>query len=382
MADTSLKRVGTISYTAMLTEKRQFKDWKKPTVLARFTEQNGASTMFTLLDDAYTQFKDLEKGRIYTLKISGSCVKNNGSVVKYGVQGLFEVRMSKTCTLTLAKEAWPLELPYSFQAFANLNQMEAGQTVDIIGRVMTVGVDGPEKKTITLFAEDMKQDVVLLGTHAQFNVDIGDVIAFKDARLTAWKIYRNVTTGFMTVIEKNPRERAGVVWPSEGDKDQPKQKAIRLNLPTSLPIDKANSNMRSLVSDDNSKGDKLSLEFAVTGKIAPLTTEFFQQDPPLTGEGDAEKYCYRATITDMTGDMHVKIWSRACTHLFGMQESRLRTLWEDGLQNENKQQDFLHQLNATMTKKWIFCCTGKVWSPDSKNSYPDINVDDVEDISA
>ena len=260
--------------------------------------------------------------------------------------------------------------------------MEAGQTVDIIGRVMTVGVDGPEKKTITLFAEDMKQDVVLMGTHAQFNVDIGDVIAFKDARITAWKIYRNVTAGSMTVIEKNPRERAGVVWPSEGDKDQPKQKAIRLNLPTPLPIDKVNSNMSSLVSDDKSKSDKLSLEFVVNCKIAPLTTEFFQQDPPLTGEGDAEKYCYKATITDMTGDLHVKIWSRACTHLFGMKESRLRTLWEDGLQNENKQQDILNQLNATMTKNWIFCCTGKVWSPDSKNCYPDISVGDVEDISA
>ena len=60
MADTSLKRVGTNSYTAMLTEKREFKDWKKPTVLARFTEENGASTMFTLVDDAYNQFKDLE----------------------------------------------------------------------------------------------------------------------------------------------------------------------------------------------------------------------------------------------------------------------------------------------------------------------------------
>ena len=135
----------------------------------------------------------------------------------------------------------------------------------------------------------MKQDVVLMGTHAQFNVDIGDVIAFKDARITAWKIYRNVTTGYMTVIEKNPRERAGLIWPSEGDKDQPKQKAIRLNLPTPLPIDKVNSNMSSLVSDDKSKNDKLSLEFAVKGKIAPLTTEFFQQDPPLTGEGDADQ---------------------------------------------------------------------------------------------
>ena len=80
--------------------------------------------------------------------------------------------------------------------------------------------------------------------------------------------------------------------------------------------------------------------------------------------------------------MHVKIWGRAGMHLFGVKEQRLRELWEEGHEDEEKQQGILDQLNATMNKKCIFCCTGKVWSKDSTGGIPDINVSDVEESSA
>ena len=71
----------------------------------------------------------------------------------------------------------------------------------------------------------------------------------KGARLTVWKIYRGVSTGYMTVIEIFPPEREGLVWPSDDDKNEPKRKAIKLNLPAPLTIHTANLSMRNLVSD-------------------------------------------------------------------------------------------------------------------------------------
>ena len=144
MADTALKRVGNNEYYGMLLVKMEFPLWTKPALLARFMEKNGANTLFTCWGDAFKQFVTFEKGRIYHLKIPGKCVKMNEE--KYGVEGPFEVKMNQPCKMIVAKEAFPCEIPYNFQQFVNLNQMQEGDTVDIIGRVMSVGVDDPVKK--------------------------------------------------------------------------------------------------------------------------------------------------------------------------------------------------------------------------------------------
>ena len=106
--------------------------------------KNGANTLFTCWGDAFKQFVTFEKGRIYHLKIPGKCVKMNEE--KYGVKGPFEVKMNQPCKMVVAKEAFPCEVQYNFQQFDNLNQMQEGDLVDIIGRVMSVGVDDPVKK--------------------------------------------------------------------------------------------------------------------------------------------------------------------------------------------------------------------------------------------
>ena len=380
MVGTVLKRVGSNEYTGMLLVKMEFPLWKRTTLLARFMEKNGANTLFTCWGDACKQFAAFEIGRIYDLKIAGKCVKTNEG--KYGVEGPFEVKMNQPCKMSVAKEGFPCEIPYNFQDFVNLNQMEHGELVDIIGRVMSVGVDDPVKKTITLFSKDLTQEVALLGQHAQTIVKVGDVVAVKGARLTVWKIYRGVSTGYMTCIEICPPEREGLVWPSCDDINEPKKKAIKLNLPAPITIHNANVNMRNLVSDfENGKGQP-TLDFTVHGTIAPLTPEFFVLDAPFYEKGDEEKYLYKTVITDTTGQLHVKIWDKAGMHLFGVKEPRLRALWEEGLVDEDKQEDILDLLNATLTKKYIFCCSGKVWSKDSTGGVADINVSDVEESSA
>ena len=124
MAATSLRRVGQNTYNAMLTGSKEFPTWSKPTLLVRFTEKNGLSTMFTLTGDALVQFKALEQWRIYLIDFPGSVVKNNSSSAKFGVEGAYEVRLTHACKLSISKDVWPLQLPYAFTPFADLNQME------------------------------------------------------------------------------------------------------------------------------------------------------------------------------------------------------------------------------------------------------------------
>ena len=89
----SLKRTGTNEYEAMLTAKAEMPTWNVPTLLLRFTEQNGACALFSVTKEAMAQFKTLEMNTIYRMKISGRVVQNNVLGIKFGVKGLYEVKM-------------------------------------------------------------------------------------------------------------------------------------------------------------------------------------------------------------------------------------------------------------------------------------------------
>jgi hypothetical protein len=248
MTTTCLKRVGKVMYNAMLTESRDCSQWSKPTFLARFTEQNGASTMFTITGDALLQFKTLEKGRIYNIEVPGSCVKNNSPAEKFGVSGAYEVRLTRECKLSLAKDAWPMKLPYSFTSFADLNQIDSNHHVDIIGRVLSATVQADrEKQTIVLENGEFQQEVSLFGQHAKMSVASGDLLAIKDAKIHEWKKFKNVNTSFLSVLEKNPTGLSEDDMPSESETNEPTRKAIKLNMPTLLTISTANNQMASLV---------------------------------------------------------------------------------------------------------------------------------------
>eukprot|EP00973_Karenia_brevis_P009695 1307352-Karenia_brevis.AAC.1 len=111
--------------------------WNTPTLMMRLVAQNGTSTLVLATDEAFNQFGTLELFRIYDFEISGKCVKNNVSGVKYGVPGPYEVKLKYPCKVTVASTAWPLVLPYEWTAFDQLNQCQHEAYVDVVGRLLS-----------------------------------------------------------------------------------------------------------------------------------------------------------------------------------------------------------------------------------------------------
>ena len=58
MAESSLTRVGSNTYTGMLLEKSDQPEWRTPTMLALFIDASGSECAFFLTSEAREQFSD------------------------------------------------------------------------------------------------------------------------------------------------------------------------------------------------------------------------------------------------------------------------------------------------------------------------------------
>ncbi len=79
-----LKRTGSFDYVAMLVAKSKPHGWQPETLLLRFVEQNGASSMFTVTGDGIGSFDACELFRIYEMPLNGRCVRSSKGANKYG----------------------------------------------------------------------------------------------------------------------------------------------------------------------------------------------------------------------------------------------------------------------------------------------------------
>ena len=123
MSVTTLKRCGKNTYCGMLTSSGK-PNWNEETMLLRFVEENGCSTLFLVSGAALQQFAELEKERIYDIEMPGACVKSCNTQKKYGIHNTVEVRASFAFKITLSKKAWPLAAQYRFVTWLELNQKE------------------------------------------------------------------------------------------------------------------------------------------------------------------------------------------------------------------------------------------------------------------
>ena len=73
--ETSLRRVGKQSYSAMLVAKATLPNRTPPQMLLHFVEETKVSTVFVVSNEAHGQFFALELWRIYDMQIDGKCVK-------------------------------------------------------------------------------------------------------------------------------------------------------------------------------------------------------------------------------------------------------------------------------------------------------------------
>ena len=132
---TALKRTGKFAYQAMLVAKALPPNWGRSTLLLRFTEKTGVSTVFIVTGDAIEKFDSCDMWRIYDMELPGKCVKQSEGIKRYGVRNTHEVRLQFPCSLSLSKKAWPVSVQYDCVHWSSLNQLENNDFIDLVGHV-------------------------------------------------------------------------------------------------------------------------------------------------------------------------------------------------------------------------------------------------------
>ena len=380
---TKLRRVGSNSYTAMLTAKVEMTTWTVPTLLLRFTEESGMCTLFAVTKGAMECFQCLEMNTIYTMTISGRCVTINDLGIKFGVKGQYQVKMQfAPKDLTKSKTAWPLQLNYQMTEFGDLQQADVGDFVDLSGRVKCkttpTQTSGLAKTTVTLQCDDFVQDVQLLGKHATIEVKIGDMMTIKSAIVKKFQEEKFVETAFLSVIEVNPGKRKGIPdLPALADMDGERpRKAIKLELKPPVTTDWANTRLKKMVEDAQAGEQVDPMDFVLRCKIQLFDNEFFLNDAPFVGPEDGEKVKLTTIVSDDSGEMRVVIWTTAAIILFQLNKEQLRKTWEDGEMSEEDRPELLKKLNAHCDNFFLLSCTAKVWQ-----NKVDVNVNNATDVS-
>ena len=110
------------------------------------------------------------------------------------------------------------------------------------------------------------------------------------------------------------------------------------------------------------------------GQLTPLTKKFFHDDAPLVQKEDQEIMCWKTTLTDETGHVRVKVWDKPCYEIFGVTASKLRELWEQGVEQNEDQESILQDLNKNMNKQIECRCEAVIWQRGKTNENMSANV--------
>ena len=118
-------------------------------------------------------------------------------------------------------------------------------------------------------------------------------------------------------------------------------------------------------------------EFTLCGRLGKFTRNFFDEDPPIVGEGPSSRVCWPTTFKDETGSTNIRVWDSAFFDLTNVSAIKLRSLWEDGFDNEGKRESILETLNGKIDKKVRLACTSSIWAYGGtvKKYKAEINVD-------
>ena len=380
MAESSLTRVGSNTYTGMLLEKSDQPEWRTPTMLALFIDASGSECAFFLTSEAREQFQPLDRLRIYNIVIKGSCVKNNSSGLKYGVKGKYEVKLMHKTQVHLATHAWPVTLNLDVTDFASLNQSQSGTCVDIIGRLThkttpeAVGTSAEFMKSVFLLSDGTyEQEVELLGAHSTAEATVGDLVAVKGAVIKEWKGRRSVQTGYLTHVCTNPTDAEHDIPSVDEIRDHPKAKAIRLSPKNPVALNALHTMISKMQEDEKNGKPSPSWDVQFYAETTPLDESFFENGTPTIGEHPHQTYLWKTELKDSMATESVKIWNKAGLQLFGMSARNLQDEWEAGLQHETRREAILQKLNKNLGKKCLCLATLKLFK-----SRPDININGVE----
>jgi hypothetical protein len=380
----SLKRTGVSSYIAMVVTKSTPLNWNAETLLIRFVDNSGTSTVFVISGDALPIFKKLEQWRIYELQIPGKCVRQKNSMLTFGIRNTQEVVMKFQCKVVVAKESWPFVFPYQFHSWSSLNQVETGVFIDICGQVFSKPTldasSSLSKLTVVLCNADLTEEVYFLGEQAHTRVNIGDVVALGGVRLSTYREQRMLQTSFLTVIEINPSTRHDEAFTIECSENEPKRKAIKMSFPATKTVNQVQQLVATTLENLQTGLSPPVLEFTLVGHLKKMTSSFFAADVPIVEAASKELMCWQATFSDSTGCLQVKVWDKACNHLFLVTAYGLRNLWEKGIDDPDQQNEVLKQLNNHLENKVTCFCSvvGRKYGKNDSLFNVQININNLE----
>ena len=391
--DTTLKRNGQVQYTGMLVSRSPQPDWSNPTLLLHFVEKTGTSCIFFLTDAALEKFKSCEKGRIYQMEFAGKVVKKENNGEKMGVTAIYRVVLKYPCKLELSKDAWPLKYSYKFVSWDGLNQLPADTCVDIIGKVVKLPVfdanSSIPKLRLELGNGNYEQTVYLLGDHASLQFRLNDIVCFANLKVNEYRNVRSLQTAYLTLVEINPvtsEEKRKHIFTSNDD--EPVHKALRMTSRVSITIAQVKELTASMVmnaKNGNASGlaAKDKQQFNITGTMPKLNDSFFENDAPIFENDKKIMMCLRTTLHDPTGTIEVRIWDAVCYELFDVTAAKLREVWEEGNEKNDKRQRILDTLNKFLNNTMTFSCEAEVvtYGFKEKRFQAQINVNSFERVT-
>jgi len=219
----------------------------------------------------------------------------------------------------------------------------------------------------------------LLGEHANARVHVGDIVALGGVRLSKYHEQRTLQTTFLTVVEINPTRRPNEAYDINCTEDGPKRKALKLSFPAAKTVLHVQE-LKAAILNDPPMVLPPAQEVTLEGHLPKLTPAFFDADVPIMEGNKKELMCWQTTLRDSTGSVQVKVWDKACYHLFAVAASGFRALWEKGVDDVTTQEEVLDQLNTYLDQKVSCFCTvvARKYGKDGSLLDVQINVNNLE----
>ncbi len=368
-AVSSFARMNTIE--GHILAKAKPLNWSTPTMLQRVLCRDETEIMFHVTGKALQQFEALEEYRAYVFQVPGTCVKPNKSQDKNGVGGEKMIRITKEIGIQLSTEAWPLKVPYAPIALSNLNQQPVGTFVDIVAYAVDVPGEvreaGLRKRDLELANEEHVVVLELLEEKMNIQVQKGDLVAVRGAKVSEYQGARSLSTSYLSFIEVRPTGLAPGMMGTKPEDGSPLRKAMRMTAAAPLSLADLSIRMQRLSYDvlNPGTGDlqkaPTQVNFHTSAHVKPFEADIFDKDPPYYEANGVLRLKVKGTLLNNGTEVPVTFWPDAARELFKTDAGTLQGLWEQ-CESEEGRQRLLDTLNAHVAKLYMMQGAMKPWT--------------------
>ena len=163
-----------------------------------------------------------------------------------------------------------MNMLYEFAPWETLNQLEHNTYIDLLGRVEDVSdvqhASALKKRHVVLTNGNMKQEVALLGDHADTLLEANDVVALAGVKVHEWRGERALQTVLLTAVEVNPAKRKV----EHGDEGTPKKKALRMARNPAIRVIDAKEILDRMLRDAKER-DVPGRDLTLVGKLTKIS---------------------------------------------------------------------------------------------------------------